>query len=775
MAEQPLPATTNTAEQDTPQWGQVLEFPGQRTGESEPVRADSERVGEGQDEDVEVEGEPGAEVTVRPDATPAAPERSEGRVPPALRRAGQVAKPYGAAALHGTRRTASITRKGMEDRRQQRRAERDQHDLKAARTAAAQQQDFQAVRELTKQMTEARTVNAEALGKRVEVVWQLTKKTAVAIAAITGVALLTGTVNSFGDWLGPWDGLDVLYLIGTLVTAAFTTVEFVVTNFLWIAPAALAATAAVWVSRRYRDGKKLGEAVLPAALRKGDQHEYTALDESVLAQALANIGLSALRNASKEGWPNRETDRAWVQWPIMDTNGVSASLRLPHGAPVEEVEKKKTSLAHNLGCLPAELFLDKGEDPSVLELFRLNPGELRKPAPRHPLLDNDEQADFFKGVPAGVTPRGTPIKAQLFERNHVMSGIMGSGKSTLLLDIVGGALTDPIVDVDVFCFGENSDYNAWSDEDLLSTFVMGDSDETREAADAHFDELIADMNRRGKLLQKHGIKKVTREAAQQEPGLRPRLIVLDECQGFFRVGSADERRQRADKVVQFFSAARKYGLVCLFVTPIPSDQSLPRDLVAATSNRACFAIGDKTRNNVVLGDKAHENGISALGLKPADEEQGLLNDVGTCITIGYSSAPSETLKCHFLNDKKGEDKALAAKAREIRTGRAASSTTTGAEQVASEGRDLLEDLDQVLGSERVSVPDAVALLRGLAPNHQRYRDMKGKELAAELAELGVKVVAPGNRPAFDPLSVRQAAARRAAAEMDTDDGDDEVS
>ncbi|MFC0545722.1 hypothetical protein [Kutzneria chonburiensis] len=50
--------------------------------------------------------------------------------------------------------------------------------------------------------------------------------------------------------------------------------------------------------------------------------------------------------------------------------------------------------------------------------------------------------------------------------------------------------------------------------------------------------------------------------------------------------------------------------------PSPSDQNVPRDLAAVTSNRECFAIGDKTRNNFVLGDKAHENGISALGLKP---------------------------------------------------------------------------------------------------------------------------------------------------------------
>src|SRR5699024_4547209 len=98
-------------------------------------------------------------------------------------------------------------------------------------------------------------------------------------------------------------------------------------------------------------------------------------------------------------------------------------------------------------------------DPSVLDLYRLDPGELRRAVPDHPLLSGEQHTDFFEAVPVGITPFREPIETPLFERNFVIAGRMGSGKSTLVLDLVAGALLDPVVDVDVFVFAENSDYD----------------------------------------------------------------------------------------------------------------------------------------------------------------------------------------------------------------------------------------------------------------------------------------------------------------------------
>lgn len=662
-------------------------------------------------------------------------------LPPALV---ETAATVGTAAWRCARRNSVITLKGVEQQRLLRKTEREQADLKAARRMAAEQGDYTQVREINKQIMESKLVSVEAWRARAEVIASITKKAAVALAIISGVAVVTGTINSFGDWLGPWDGLDVLYLLGSLVAGVFYTLQFAVENWLWLAPSLMATTAGVWLSRRWRDGKRLGEQVLPVELRNGEAVQHVELDESTLVSALANIGIPALKEMAKEGWPNRPSDRAWVQFPILDGNGMLTKLRLPLGAPVEKVQKAKVTLAHNLGCLPAELWLDKDDtDPTVLDLFRLNPGELRKPVPEYPLL-HDGVTDYFKGFPVGISPRGQEIIGVTFERNYVISGIMGSGKSTLVLDLVGGAILDPLVDIDVFVFAENADYDAF--KPCFNTFVMGDTAENVEACQDHIAELHADLARRGRLLQKHNVTEVNREVAAKEPGLRPRIVVIDECQSFFRQDKPEDRRAVVNQMVRFFSAARKYGITCVFVTPVPSDQSLPRDLVSVATNRACFAIGDKTRNNVVLGDKAHENGISALGLKPKDDEN--LNDVGTSITVGFTPVNGTTLRSYHMN--RAQQEQLVERALQLRS---------GVSTEEPEERDLLTDVLAVIGDDATPAGKVMAAMRS---KWTFYQGWKIETLVNNLKDEGVHVPSTGNTYPIKPATVRDIHGRRDA-------------
>lgn len=660
------------------------------------------------------------------------------------------AKAAGGQAWRHTRRHTTIVLKGAEDQRLRRKADREHSDLKAARRIAVERGDYTEAREISRQLVQDRHGTVEALQARIELAWSLTKKAAVAVTVLTGVAVVTGTINAFGHWLGPWDALDVLQLLGALVAGVFYTFRFVVTNWIALAPALLSVATVVWLSRRWRDGKRLGEAILPVDLRKGDSAVYVELDESALVNALANIGVPALKNHVKEGWPNRDTDRAWVQFPILDGNGVTAKLRLPLGAPVEKVRKAKVTLAHNLGCLPAELWVDKDRtDPSVLDLFRLNPGELRKPVPAYPLLE-DGTTDYFTGFPVGISPRGEQITGVVFQRNHVYSGIMGSGKTTLVIAVIAGALLDPLVDVDVFCFAENADYDAF--KDLLNTFVMGDTEDNVQACRDHIAELHADLAERGRLLQKHQVSSANREVAAKEPGLRPRIVVIDECQAYFRQDKPEDRRAVVNQIVRFFSAARKYGITCVFVTPVPSDQSLPRDLVSVATNRACYAIGDKARNNIVLGDKAHENGISALGLKPATKEE--LNDVGTCVTIGFTDIDGTTLRSFYLT--RAEQDQLAHRASELRSGVAPAQEP--------ERRDPVADALAVLGNEKGRAGEVV---RAMAARWPHYRGWGIQDLVGALADEGIKVPSTGNVYPVAPDTLRNALAAREADQSDS--------
>ena len=87
---------------------------------------------------------------------------------------------------------------------------------------------------------------------------------------------------------------------------------------------------------------------------------------------------------------------------------------------------------------------------------------------------------------------------------------------------------------------------------------------------------------------------------------------------------------------------------------------------------------------------------------------------------------------------------------------------------AIESRDLLGDLDAVLGSGRVRLADVPALLRDLAPGWGPYRTLTGVQLRDLLDDAGVRTTNAGNVPRLDPADLSRVLAGRRA-----DTGDDE--
>ncbi|MCO1581213.1 ATP-binding protein [Crossiella sp. SN42] len=657
----------------------------------------------------------------------------------------------GSRGVRFVRRHGTFILKGMEAERQRRKAEHGQLDARGARRAALAAGDLAQVAELNQQIQQERQLRVQALQARAELGWYLGKRGALACGCVLATALTLGLANDVSsifdvELFGDFGTMDVLSTTGAIATGSYALAAWCVLN-VWVF--ALAG-AGVWGFRRWKDGVRLGEAILPESLRTtlGTSMQYIELTESSLAIALANIRNDKLAAAIKDGWPNRDTDNAWVLLPIKEGKGYTVKLRLPHGVPVTAVAKAKEYLAHNLGCRMQELFIVADEhDPTVMVLHRLDPGVLREPVPPYPLLE-EGSTDYFKGFPVGITPRGDLVTGVTSERNYVIAGEMGSGKTTLILALLAGAILDPLVDIDVFVFATNNDYD-WL-KPCLNTFSDGDSKEKVQACLDHIQALHADLELRGQLLKKYDEDYVTRELAAKDARLRPRIVVIDECQSYFRQPTPKKRREVVDGMVRFFSAARKYGITVIFATPVPSDQSLPRDLVSVTSNTACFAISDKTRNNVVLGDKAHENGISALGLKPKTETE--LNDAGTSITRGFLPTPG-ALRSYFLT--KDQRTQLVKRALELRGGQAA-----GAQPAAAE-RDWLADLAQVChGHEKVRLTDAAGWLRKLAPSYRAYKSLDGKTLAEWLDGVGVPVTWPSRQPTAVTERIQAAVSER---------------
>ena len=85
---------------------------------------------------------------------------------------------------------------------------------------------------------------------------------------------------------------------------------------------------------------------------------------------------------------------------------------------------------------------------------------------------------------------------------------------------------------------------------------------------------------------------------------------------------------------------------------------------------------------------------------------------------------------------------------------------------AIEARDLLEDLAEVLGHERVRLADLPALLRTLAPAWGPYRTLTGVELRKQLAGEDVRVVNSSGTPWLDPAEVHRVIAERSTEDLD---------
>jgi S-DNA-T family DNA segregation ATPase FtsK/SpoIIIE len=464
-------------------------------------------------------------------------------------------------------------------------------------------------------------------------------------------------------------------------------------------------------------------------------------DEGAILGALRDLNLAPLNRKIKEGWLPR-----WVMPTVRDGNGWRTQLELPGSVNVGMIVDKKEILAHNLVRLPVEVWpTEPRTQPGVLDLWVADQGILTGPVAPWPLLTSGG-ADFFKGVPVGIDQRGDETTGKLMACNYAIAGIMGSGKTSLVIELMLGAMLDPIVELDVYAMAFNADFDPM--EPRLRVLVKGDEDEEVGAAIDALRALRSAVSERGKALSDLGgdETKVTRELAEKYPELRPRLTVFDECQELFRHEKwGEEAKQLAIKVMM---KSRKCALPLIWVTPAPSADSLPRDLAKTVSHRVCFAIGDHQGNDAILGTGAHRQGITATTLVPGE-------DIGTAMASGFATRPGLLRTHHIRKDASVDEitpvvKRALARREQRGIGPALTVTEGGA-------RDLLADVADVIGNQTVPAADVPALLARNFPSQVLYRQMTGKQLRQLLKdEHGVRVPSTGNRWPVSPRLVTEA-------------------
>ncbi|MFJ3299023.1 FtsK/SpoIIIE domain-containing protein [Streptomyces bacillaris] len=525
-----------------------------------------------------------------------------------------------------------------------------------------------------------------------------------------GIALAIATKD-------PADVVTPLMALVDLIRLLVVIVTVVWGPLLAIGP--WLALAAVWAVGRNQQAAPAWAMPTTADTENRD----TVPDEGAILDALRHLGIPKLNQAFKDGWQPR-----WVAPTTRLGNGWHSRLQLPMGVTVEMVTDKKTVLAHNLMRKPVEVWPTEAE-ASVLDLWVADAGSLSGKVPDWPLLTGGE-ADYFKGVPVGVSQRGDQVFGKLMAANYMVGGIMGSGKSSLVVALLLGAMLDPLVDIEAYVMAYNVDYDPMRER--LRTLVKGDEDEQIEAAVKALRNLRNEVTERGKLLEQLGGDEVrlTRALATRDPRMRPKVVVFDECHELFM--HKKHGAEAAELAVKVMKKARKVGITLIFVTVSPTADSIPKDVTRNTSHRVAFAVGDHVANDGLLGTGKHKAGITATNLNPAE-------NVGTALTVGFTKNPFELVRSHYVRKDSTTDQItpVVQRALALREG-----MTTVPDASADEPADHLTDFLTVLGEAKRMRTDEVRQ-RLAAHNPGEYHGWTAGDLANALDAVGAPAYKSG--------------------------------
>lgn len=613
--------------------------------------------------------------------------------------------------------------------------------------AARQAGDPVALAEWTDRLTQLKAARGERLRALPATLYAAFKALCVAVIVLAGILVVAGIAFQFtgtgGGWTGWWDLLGhIAGVIGVLATIAIRIA-------LWGALPAFIVAA-------WREGRRHGQAPRWLATAAESDVDIT-IDETTIAQALAALRIPAIRDYLKQGLPLQ-----YITLPHASGRGVQAVIRLPSGVTADKIARRRADFATGLHRLAKEVWPTTGSEEGILDLWIANKGALAEGAGVYPLLD-EGLTDVFKGVPFGRTLRGEPLVAPLMERNTITGGMPGQGKSSAARVIMAGAALDPTAELRIWVPDANFDFEVFAPR--CSRYVMGAEDEKIAEILADLRELHAEVQARGQKLVDHETPAVTREMASRVAGMHPLFCLLEEAH--VAIQHKKYGAEISQLLVDIVRLGRKRGIHMMVSTQAPTKDSMPRDVTRNCSNGIAFAVGDHVANDALLGQGAYAAGHRATELIPG-------TDRGTAVVKGFTGERSDIVQVYFLDVAKEHDQvtplirraldAIAKRGKGIPGGRHEPRAAIPA------SRDLLEDLDAVLGAEPVPAADLPALLARQFPEWAPYKAMTGKALREVLAaEYGVKVPSTGNRYPVDPVTIRDALAVRATADLDEDE------
>lgn len=511
----------------------------------------------------------------------------------------------------------------------------------------------------------------------------------LALVGIPGAVLLISilaTITGNGSFSGVWDGFVRALGVAVIFTLYAATVLY------WAWPALVLYFA-------FREGQR--KANVPSwLLTERDLATTIVIDEGAIARALDSLRLKPISDHLKAGLSLEFTTPARV-----DGRGTHAVVRLPAGITAEEIGKRRQKVAGALHRSEGETWLTVGTEAGLLDLWIADKGALAEGAGEYPLLE-EGVGDFFTGAPAGRTLRGDVLTAPMNGRNTITGGLPGQGKSSSARIIMLGAALDPTCELRIYVPDSNFDFARF--EPRCSRYVMGAEREYIERIRDEIADLLAELQRRGRLLGEFEAESVDRKLASKGVGLHPIVALFEECHVLFQDGEFG--KEISFLLEQIVKLGRKRGVHVVLSTQAPTANSIPRDITRNCSNGVAFAVTDHVANDGLLGAGAYKSGHRATILRPGA-------DIGTAVVRGFSGERSDVLQWFFVSGSRDDDQVSPIIRRSLDAMNGKPVPGTGMAAVKAPTRDLLADVAEVLpGDERVRLADVPALLRELAPD-----------------------------------------------------------
>ncbi|MEV6711952.1 FtsK/SpoIIIE domain-containing protein [Lentzea sp. NPDC051208] len=604
-------------------------------------------------------------------------------------------------------------------------------DVRAARLAG----DVEA-RRTAQEMLRA---DAHARWARLAIVLRRLLVTAAVLAPIALVLVIAGVLFERSEmWAWLASVYDVLDIVGAVLSTVWSA--------LLVAVPVGVLVASVFEGRDRKPGA--GFLVQP---NRDDADSY--VDERMISQALAHLGIAPLDKFFKSGGQLHYSVGARV-----DGDGTYAQIRLPMGVTAEMVAGQRKKLAGNLGRASLETWPTEGDEDAILDLWVADKGKLGRGAGEWPML-HDGQVDLFEGVPFGLTQRGLLINAPLFEANWLVGGRPGQGKSAALRTAMLGAALDPTAELWAFVMGESPDFDPFRPR--LTRYAMGMDDSVAEAALQALRDMLAEMERRGKVLGEMGTPKTSRKLADKRGlGLHPLVCAIDEVHELFQHPTYGEEAGKL--AIRLIKRGRKYGVILLLATQSPTKDSIPREVTRNISVGIAFAVADHVANDGLLGAGKYKQGIRATDLR-------MKTDRGTAVAVGLTDNVFELVRVFYIAFEDGRDDVTPVINRAMQLiADAGRDVPVAAEiEAAPELVDHLADIATVLREDK-RVRTQVLLARLAEHRANEYEDWTFQDLKAALADAGVEVAKSNGHSV-----VRADDIAAAIAERDEDGADDE--